>query len=114
MSAKKPKHADQWLQIYQEHPFHAKSWWVAVLVLIRKNSTGEVREYYSNHEILEGAATHPSTFIWTDGNYACDCNRHLFFTNHEGEDDCCCGEGAYSVNLVNPVTGEAYYKEFEQ
>lgn len=28
------------------------------------------------------------TFMWEDGNYACDCNRSLFFLGLDGERPC--------------------------
>lgn len=44
-------------------------------VELRDNATGQIvrhldRYYYS--------------YMWTDGNYSCDCNRHLFFCNALG------------------------------
>lgn len=37
-----------------------------------------------------------SYFLWTEGNYSCDCNRHLFFTDWDGT-DCECGEDKYTA-----------------
>jgi len=50
-------------------------------VAIRKNATGEIRIYTSTIDWHESAH-----FLWTDGNYACDCNRELFFARAGGED----------------------------
>lgn len=75
---------------------------VNVKVHIRNNITGEIRaiddDLYMNDEGV------PETFIWEEGNYACDCNRRLFFArannepeNHEGN----CGDTEhYSVNIM--------------
>jgi hypothetical protein len=44
-------------------------------VAIRNNETGEVRMYRTEitwHEHAE--------FLWTDGNFGCDCNRAIFLT----------------------------------
>ena len=42
-------------------------------------------------------------FHWTDGNYGCDCNRHLFFERAGGcesaGDECVCGADRYRVAL---------------
>lgn len=86
--------------------------WVRVTVHIRNDKTGEVREYES-HEILGLGEESPSDFIWTEGNFSCDCNRYLFFQRAKGEseDERGCGEEGYSVRLTNPVTGRVYYDE---
>jgi len=99
------------------HPLPKNSHWVLVTARVRKNDTGEMREYQSETIIDDGEA-HPSTYIWEDGNYSCDCNRRLFFGYAAGEGgmdeiDHPCGEGAFSVQLVNPVTGTVFYDEFE-
>jgi hypothetical protein len=44
--------------------------------------------------------------MWLEGNYACDCNRHLFFERGAGNDpevcdpDFPCGEGRYVLVSV--------------
>lgn len=70
---------------------------------IRCNATGETRIYELN---AEGLDDETFEFMWTDGNYACDCNRHLRFTESrdvtenkvldwDGADPC--GDERYSV-----------------
>lgn len=92
--------------------------WVAVLAMITKVETGEVREYITE-EILREGDEYPNEFNWEEGNYSCDCNRDLFFLRAGGEDDSesfesyQCSDGKYSVDLINPVTGNTYYKESE-
>ena len=57
----------------------------------------------------------PSTYIWEDGNYSCDCNRRRFFARANDEDkdlDRPCGYDRYSVRLRNAKTGRVYYDEF--
>lgn len=49
-------------------------------VSIRNNLTGEVRIHHEDHEWGEASA-----FIWTEGNFSCDCNRYLFFERAAGE-----------------------------
>lgn len=44
-------------------------------------------------------------FMWTDGNYGCDCNRFLFFERALGHDpdfgDCPpCGEELYEAEVL--------------
>lgn len=89
--------------------------WVEVIVKIRENATGEVRECLS-HEILERGNDYPSSYIWEDGNFSCNCNRSLFFGRAGGEEEpmeADCGDGLYSVQLRNKKTGEVYYDELE-
>ena len=60
-------------------------------VAIRKNETGEIRvveheSEWEDHHI----------FLWTEGNYGCDCNREGFFTHGEEWPEEC-SEGRYSA-----------------
>lgn len=63
-------------------------------VLIRNNETGEERfvdftvPWEEHHN-----------YLWTEGNYGCDCNRHLFFERAIGvePDDEKCGDEKYSA-----------------
>ena len=91
--------------------------WVKVVAEIRKNDTGEVREYETD-EILMNDEDYPNPFNWSDNNYSCDCNRLLFFNragNEEKEEDWNveCTDGRFSVNLKNKKDGEYYYREFK-
>ena len=52
---------------------------------LRKNDTGEERDYrdtYPDDYLDEGIE-----YLWNEGNYACDCNRELFWCRLEGKDD---------------------------
>ena len=75
-------------------------------ILLRNNRTGETRWYDDEMDWSDG-----SMYLWTEGNYGCDCNRHLFFEraagigDDEGE-DVGCSEVLYTaVEAVLP-TGE--------
>lgn len=35
-------------------------------------------------------------YLWEEGNYSCNCNRGLFFSNEEVK----CGEGLYTVQVL--------------
>jgi hypothetical protein len=95
-----------------QKPPHDSSEWIAIRVAIRKNDTGEVREYDDIAIWDDGPCLH----IWEDGNFSCDCNRYLFFQRVAGEDedDDKCGDGAYSVNIYNPKDGSVLYEEFKR
>ena len=89
--------------------------WVATVAEIRDNATGIVREYQS-HAILMDGDDEPSSYIWEDGNYSCDCNRRLFFARAAGEDeawDRACSDGLYSVRVRNKKSGRVFYSEFD-
>jgi hypothetical protein len=87
---------------------------VAIIVKIRENESGIIRDY--PFEAFIGSKDNfPSPFNWKENNFSCDCNRHIFFYNaigEEPEEDTECTYGKYSVKLVNPVDGKAYYNEF--
>ena len=41
-----------------------------------------------------------SDYLWTDGNYSCDCNRELFFCRAAAEDEPeehACGESRFAA-----------------
>lgn len=76
-------------------------WMVRVQIRLRRASDGAEVE-------LDGSCGYPADedgdvsgprYMWAFGNYACDCNRHLFFERALGNepDDETCGHGAYEV-----------------
>ena len=102
-----------WLDGKKKEPPRRGGRWVRVVARIRNNATGEVREYGTD-EILEDGEEAPSDFSWSDGNDSCDCNRTLFFARAADEEedwDTECRDGKFSVQLVNPSSGTAYYDE---
>lgn len=78
------------------------------IAFIRNNKTGEVRRSVSKRDPEYDDNVE---FMWTDGNYGCDCNRALFFARAAGDDepDIDCGEEAYSVLRVEDETGRILY-----
>lgn len=75
---------------------------IPVNVHIGRNSDGEVRiQYWPEYGWDETG----SDYIWADGNYACDCNRYLFFERAGGAepnwDEGSCGDAAYSVRIYD-------------
>jgi len=85
-----------------------------VVVEIKRMADGLIRDHHTQAGWFGGEF---NDFIWSDGNYACDCNRALFFARaaneHENMREPQCGDDAYQVNVKDPETGEYYYKEFE-
>jgi hypothetical protein len=50
-------------------------------VALRHNPTGNIRVYRED-SIWNDTAQ----FLWTEGNFACDCNRHMMFKRAAGEE----------------------------
>ncbi len=52
-------------------------------------------------------------FQWGDGNYACDCNRGLFFARAGGDEreDVSCGMKAYLVRITDDAGTVVYEDE---
>ena len=73
-------------------------------VLLRRNADGTERWVDYEYEI------EPHDYLWTEGNYGCDCNRHLFFElagGSEADEDVPCGETLYTaVKAVAPDGAE--------
>lgn len=106
--------------------------WVRAEIRIRRNSDGKVvtvinalpfcayKDPPHDTQPATQPATQPCGAIWEKGNFACDCNRDRFFTDwgKNGEpklcpdNDTCCDEGYYSVQIANPLTGEIIYDEW--
>lgn len=72
-----------------------------IYVVITENATNKTR-LYVYEDYSEGDDSLIS-YMWDEGNYACDCNRSLFFSRAAGEEedgDGLCGSDAYSVNGI--------------
>ena len=73
-------------------------------VHLRRNSDGLVRQIKQDGN-WTGEDGHE--FLWTEGNFGCDCNRHLFFERAAGDepawDDLECGQSAYTIVKVTNV-----------
>lgn len=84
-----------------------------VHVHIRRNADGVVRIYEDAGFFEKGAFL---DYIWSEGNFACDCNRHLFFVRagngdeDEGDDNACTSE-LYAAKITDPTTGETLYQD---
>ena len=86
---------------------------IPVVIKIMRARDRVIREYYATEYEHDGVW---NSFIWTDGNYGCDCNRHLFFERAAGHEaineDYDCSTGKYIVLAISRVdTGETLYCE---
>jgi hypothetical protein len=81
-----------------------RNWDGAVRTL--KEKVPEANEYGDGPALL--------LFMWTEGNYGCDCNRHLFFervVDPTFDGDMRCDDKEYACNIVMP-DGSSLLKEF--
>lgn len=92
-----------------EESTYENTLWCKVIIQIRENATGEIVEF-EDKTIFKEDENAPSTYFWSDGNFACDCNRRDAFHKDNENDDC--GDGEYSVNVLHPETRYAAYREF--
>ncbi len=88
--------------------------WVCVDAHIRCDKTGEIA-IDKSYLAIGNDEDAPDPWIWEEGNYACNCNRPSFFGHAGGayDGDGECANEEFSVNLVNPKTGEVFYREFD-
>lgn len=82
-------------------------------VYITRMRDGACRVYETMWDIKEG-----STYLWEEGNYRCDCNRHLFWQYANGvsvqeatEKPHPCTEGAYRIDKIELLDGSIVYSE---
>lgn len=75
---------------------------------------GETREYHD--EWPDSFSGEGLEFMWTDGNYACDCNRALFWNRIKGKDDpdVPCGDGEYVVPYLTLANGTRIWIDAEE
>lgn len=81
-------------------------------VEMRRNSDGKIAKYTDGCEWDSGY-----DFMWSFGNYSCDCNRYLFFMRAVGEDegkliDDRCADGGYPVRITDDA-GKLLYRDGE-
>lgn len=83
-----------------------------MVITITDMQTGQTVQYNEpDHDLGEQQDWPP--FIWTEGNYSCDCNREIFFHRAQGlEIDVMtprCGDGRYRVKIEQ--AGQETYDE---
>jgi hypothetical protein len=87
---------------------------VIVMAHIKRVSDGLIATNVSEWGFVVGRPydTGDALYIWTEGNYACDCNRHIFFERFwdREPDDRECSDGRYLIQLY--VDGDLVFDEF--
>jgi len=89
------------------------------IVTIKELSSGLVVTYEDTWDDWGTASPKEQwDFMWTEGNYSCDCNRKIFFYRHGFNEDkmddapCSGSENQYLVKVVFKETGEIVVNEF--
>lgn len=91
-----------------------------VIVKIRENESGKIVKftYFLLSYIGMEISIPNSLYIWEEGNYACDCQRHIFFIERSPEycpeteiADHPCGKDKYSIK-IEALDGKILYDEF--
>lgn len=70
-------------------------------VTILDTETGKMATY--EDKFPEGPWSKGDEYLWTDGNFGCDCNRHIFFAQARGEgsaEERKCGDDRFQVQIV--------------
>lgn len=82
-----------------------------VIVRIQEVASGTERDYVYPYEWEDSLE-----YLWSEGNYGCDCNRALFFARAVGEEDPEdreCGETAFRIVSITDDDGKIVYAEEE-
>jgi hypothetical protein len=102
--------------IVKKSPPHDDCLWGKIIVKIRNNETGEIRDFYTDTIISDDEGFEWNDYWWSEGNASCDCNRGLFFEEANGkkyeEIDTECGDGKYSINIYSEKNNKLLYSEF--
>jgi hypothetical protein len=76
-----------------------------VWINIRDNTTGEVRRIPDVQDWDVSDPDWAEDYLWTDGNYGCDCNRGLFFARAHGDPTESrtwdCGTDRFSIRVIS-------------
>lgn len=82
------------------------------IIKIKENSTGRIATF---KDIVGEEGTFNPFYSWEEGNFSCDCNRHLLFHSHSDYEgytpDFPCGDDFYSVEITSEE-GIILYSEF--
>lgn len=83
-------------------------------VHIRQEATGIVRNRHEENLWEDADGDSVCGYMWTEGNYSCDCNRASMWADLAGEDDPepGCGDEKYKIRVTNEL-GEEVYTEWD-
>lgn len=62
-------------------------------IKMKNNITGQTKDIKEDLKWIDD-------FVWSDGNFACDCNRDIFF-NGDSPDDFECSNHIYTILSIH-------------
>ena len=75
--------------------------------------TGEIRATRHKGKFWRDDGT-DLIYLWTSGNFACDCNRHLFFTEHDhAPSNRECGHSVYRLVKIEQKGRAPWYPDVD-
>lgn len=98
-------------KVLQSDLWNNKTIKVEIMAEILDLKENKIVEYITEGYMQE-EDEHPGIYSWEEGNFSCDCNRCLFYTNHKVDFDCNENENRFKVNLKNVIDNKYFYKEF--
>ena len=88
---------------------------IPAILVIRRNSDGIIRKDPKWFDYREGKPWEGQNdeFLWSEGNFACDCNRADFFAKaaREPKREQVCGHTEYAV-MITDSDGNVIYEDF--
>ncbi len=69
-----------------------------MMALLRHSGTGQEKRYV--HELDSPAQ---AQWMWTEGNFACDCNRSIFLLGRDVSDTLPCNSDNPTIELIELV-----------
>ena len=86
------------------------------IVHIKDEATGIIHQYKESGSVWLDDDGDYNFYMWSMGNYSCDCNREIFFNNAVDKDSDIdnleCGDQIrYAVNIE--IDGEIVYQEYK-
>lgn len=92
----------------------------ACAIEILDTQTGEIAAFEEHGSIGpdEGDPSGVSDFMWKDGNWSCDCNRHLFWLRaqdlEKSKDHVPCGYSRFLARATRLDTGGVVFDEIRR
>lgn len=76
-----------------------------VEVVIKQTSSGVIHTY---HDQVEDKYSGGQLYLWTEGNYGCDCNLADFWHDDGYDHEQACGETAYELVSLHVNDTQVY------
>lgn len=102
-----------WLEA-ENHPIYKTHYKIPVSITILDTQTKQTR-IYNTTDFIDKETNTWNDYIWSDGNYACDCNRALFWNraepNSEQLNDDCGDERFVILSIIDLRDNSVLYSE---